>query len=187
MKIKSRWGVKLGAMIALSVVVTAAGCTSQTGNPGAVDDNGNTQAMLAAWRTGTCPQSDSGWAWFLNSVNVPNTTPAPVGQRVALVPSGVDRFVLCRFSTGSRTLTGAAVVSKSASVMRLTDDLDDVISRDTTACIGTQLVMILAGYGQSVTTIDVSIDGCSEIYGSQLAEYQGTALAQDLDAALTAA
>lgn len=81
---------------------------------------------------------------------------------------------------------GECVVTKPAGVMRLTDDLDDVISRDTTACVGTQLVMILAGYGQSVTTIDVSVDGCSEIYGSQLAEYQGTALAQDLDTALAA-
>lgn len=175
--------------LCFGLLAAVGGCASQAARSGATDMNGQQQRLLTAWNAGSCPSRDDDWRTWVpmtGSANVPNVAAASPGQRTTELPIPVNRFVLCRYDTGSGRRTGAAVVTAPATVARLTADLSSVTATDHTGCPGTQKVAILAGEGKQVVVVDVLIGACDQVVGPQLAVYEGDTLPNDLAAAVSA-
>jgi hypothetical protein len=173
----------LAAVLILGSGALLAGCSGHSaGSGGGSAGNATTQAMLAAWKSGTCPASGAGWTGFASGMPLPT---AKAGQPVALVPGSVTRIVLCRFDLDSSVLTGSALLTDTSTVARLRTDLNTVTAVATSSCIQGDQVMILAGDGNNVIGINSMVGPCPFLNTqTQFADYSKTSLGHDLTSAL---
>lgn len=169
-------------VIGLAFAATACSGTSALSASDGLDTSIDVKSMVLAWNSGACPASGRGWGGFDYGITVPSS--APSGARLTVVPTGVDRILLCRFSGAQDELTGAALETEPAAVSRIAHDLNSVTA-GTDSCSGAQRVMLLAGKGADVIGIDISTGGCASL--TSLAgggDYRATSLERDIDAAL---
>lgn len=174
----------LAAALILGSGAVLAGCSGHGSGSGGGSGGGDatTRAMLAAWKSGTCPASGAGWNGFASGMPLPT---AKAGQSVALLPGTVTRVVLCRFDLDTSVLTGSALLTDASTVARLRTDLNSVTAVATSSCIQGDQVMILAGDGDNVVGINSMVGPCTFLNTSaQFADYGKTSLAHDLTAAL---
>jgi hypothetical protein len=168
-------------MAALSVT---AACSNDTGASDGTSVTVNVQRMDAAWASGRCSATDSGWGGYVQGLTVPSQM--PTAGHVALVPTSVDRIVMCRFSEANGELTGSALVTTPATVTRFVAELNSAVA-STAACIGSQSVELLLGTGNAVMGINLAMDGCTTLASpAGEADYGKTSLGGDVDRVLTA-
>lgn len=174
----------LGPAAALVLVAGAvAGCSSNHGaSSGGANDSAAGKAMLAAWKSGTCPSDGSDWGGFTSGMALPT---AKAGQTVALLPGTVTRIVLCRFDLDTSVLTGSALVTDTSTVTRLRTDLNSVTAVANSSCIQGDQVIIMAGDGDNVVGFNALVGPCPYLNSpSQVADFGNTSLAHDLDTVL---
>lgn len=167
-------------MILAALGCGTAACSASTG-PG-LDDSSNVQGMLASWKSGTCPDSGARWGGFDRGLPE-QAGPVPDGRILTLAPPGLNRVLMCRFSDTGSKLDGSALLTTSASIAQLTAALNTVTAAsNTTSCLATARVMILAGDANGVVGLDMAV-GCPYLNSpDQLATYSGTTLLATVDA-----
>jgi hypothetical protein len=167
-------------------VLIASGCSadSRVTDCGGTDVSDDGASMVASWASGTCPADGSKWGGFVAWPGLPTATSVPPGEREAMVPTEVNRLVLCSFTGSTGSLVGSAMVTDEKTVARMVGDLNSVISINA-GCAGTGRVMILAGRGTNVLGVNTSIGNCTALNGPPgVADYGGTSLGADMDAVL---
>ncbi|MBR7832579.1 hypothetical protein KDL01_04875 [Actinospica durhamensis] len=175
-----------GLILAAVLGCGTAACSPSTGRGPGLNDTSQVQAMIASWKSGTCPESGALWETF--DQGLPEQAgPVPDGRILTLAPAGLNRVLLCRFSDTDSKLDGSALLTTSASIAPLAAALNTVTTTShTAACVRTGRVMILAGDANGVVGLDLAL-GCPYLDGpEQLATYAGNALPTIVDADLAA-
>ena len=171
-------------VILLAALMVTAACSDGSGANDGGSLSVNVQRMDAAWASGQCSATDSGWGGYVHGLTVPSQM--PTAGRVDLVPTSVDRIELCRFSDATGKLTGSALVTAPGTVTRFVTDLNSAVASKA-ACIGSQSVELLLGIGDAVMGINLAMDGCTTLASpAGEADYGKTSLGADIDHVLTA-
>ena len=129
----------LGAVAALiAISATVAGCSGHSSGSGSTGSSAADQAMLSAWKSGSCPANGTNWGGFASGMPLPT---AKAGTTVALLPGTVTRVLLCRFDLDTSTLTGSALLTDTPSVTRIRSDLNSGTAVANSACIDRKSVV----------------------------------------------
>ena len=173
----------LGIAALIAVSATMAGCSGHSsGSSGSTGSSSADQAMLSAWKSGSCPSNGTGWSGFASGMPLPT---AKAGSTVALLPGTVTRVLLCRFDLDSSALTGSALLTDTPSVTRIRSDLNSGTAVANSACIQGDQVIILAGDGDNVAGFSALVGSCPYLNSpAQVVDFGKTSLAHDLTTAL---